>query len=71
MAIEAPTPVTKYEIARLELKKGDTVVFKTPDELHPETRQTLIQQLSGCFPGHQILVLDRGTSIDVLDRNAD
>jgi hypothetical protein len=68
MADEAQkaVPVTKYEIARLDLAKGDTLVFKTPAFLLPETKQVLARQLMETFRGHQVLILDGGTSIEVL-----
>jgi hypothetical protein len=65
IAIDVP----KYEIARLELKKGDTVVFRTPDRLAPDQQGYLLGQLKEAFPGHVILILERGMSIDVLKKN--
>lgn len=66
MADEAPTPVTKFEIARLELKKGDIVIFRSPDQLSRDVRGFLLEQLKGAFPGHQIMILEHGQSLDVL-----
>lgn len=54
------------EVLRLELKPGDTLVFRTDAPIRPEWRVYLEKQLKRLFPNNTTLVVDGSFDLFVL-----
>jgi hypothetical protein len=58
--------VEAAKIAKLELKPGDTIVLSHALKLSFEIMGRLKSQLESIFPGHRVLVLDKGLDLSVV-----
>jgi hypothetical protein len=58
--------VSKFEIAKLELKPGDTLVLRTDLMLSVDQCAALRQAAEQQFPGFKIAILSAGLSLAVL-----
>lgn len=54
------------EVLRLELRAGDTLVFRTDAPIRPEWKIYLEKQLRAQFPDNNVLVIDRSFDLFVL-----
>lgn len=53
------------EIGSLRLEPDDVLIFRTPDILSDENYRRLNDSLRKVFPGHKVLFLEEGASIEV------
>lgn len=59
--------VMRFEIAKLELRKGDTLVVKTEQHLSMVQATTLRDRVQACIAeGIPVMVLAGGLSVEVL-----
>jgi hypothetical protein len=59
--------VTRFEIAKLELREGDSLVVKSDLHLSLEQRKYIEQSLRRFVPDHvKVIVLDSGLTLEVL-----
>lgn len=56
----------KFEIAKLELKPGDTIVLRTEMHLTPEQCRVLREAAAQQFPDNKVVFLNAGLSLAVL-----
>lgn len=65
-----PIAVPEFQIARLELKPGDTVVMKSAGNLGPDYIEAIKGMASSCFPNHRLLILAPNLELYVLGKAA-
>jgi hypothetical protein len=58
--------VVYSEISRVQIQPGDIVVVKTKEYVSEQGYANFERYLSKVFPGHQILILDNGTQMDIV-----
>ena len=58
--------VTRFEIAKLELHKGDTLVIKTELLLTKDQVAYIIERFRPYVPDNEIMVLTAGMTLEVL-----
>lgn len=56
----------KGEIRTLTVKKGDVIVLSTPMKLSWDAAKRIREIMETEFKGHQVVILDGGTSLEVL-----
>jgi hypothetical protein len=60
--------VTRFEIAKLELREGDKLVVRTELILSKEQVAYITERLQPFVPDNEIIVLTAGLTLDVLRR---
>ena len=55
-----------YRIAKLEMQRGDVLVFKTDIKLSPDQVAHVRECIKRTVPGILALIIDQGTEISVL-----
>jgi hypothetical protein len=66
----APIPVPEFLIARLDVKPGDTIVFKSAHELTELAIAKIHLMADEFFTGHKILVLPNNIEMQILTGGA-
>ena len=62
--------ITRFEIAKLELRQGDALVVKCDEMLNQEQAKRIRATFEHYVPaGTKVIVLDRTLSLEVLQRN--
>lgn len=62
--------ITLEEVKRLHLNPGDALVLRVPDDISPEARLWLTEQMKAAFPDHRTVVLTEGFTLEVVEAAA-
>ena len=65
----ANAPTVELEtrsVMRVSLQPGDVLVIQCEGNLPEAARKRLSDSLSKLFPGHQVLILERGITLSVV-----
>ena len=63
---ELELEIIPVALAQLELRLGDKIVAMVEDNLTLGRRAYLKQNLEAFFPGHEVLLLDGGTTLGII-----
>ncbi len=61
----------RAEIHRIRLEPGDIVVVRSDQVLSLGMHNFLAAEMSKAFPGHRIVLLERGFSLDIVSPTAE
>ena len=58
--------VEKANVSVLHVCPGDKILFSFEEVLNDLQREKLPEHLQSYFPGHDVLILDRGVRVEIL-----
>lgn len=57
-------------ISRVVLEPGDVLVVEAVTALSPEDVSRICGQISKIWPGHQVVIMDQGTTLKAVSKSA-
>ena len=60
------TEIKIENLQRVQLEPGDVVLIQCQGMISPGHRQVLYRDLKAVFPGHSVIVLDRGDELSII-----